>query len=124
MYGSIIVNDCVAKFLFSIDFTVSIKEFLFVLFGRRSSNGCSVANADVIPFFKICFFSSLIQKINTSIKVSQKYTDDFHDRFWIIDDKKGLFIGTSLNGIGKRYSLIDYLQDSDVANITLRYKQI
>ena len=41
----------------------------------------------------------------------------YHDRFWIVDEERGLFVGTSLNGIGKRYSLVDYLDTTDVAEI-------
>ncbi|TXD43109.1 hypothetical protein TR80_009650 [Xanthomonas campestris] len=42
----------------------------------------------------------------------------FHDRFWINPDcSRGLVMGTSLNGIGKKIALVDRLQDSDVADI-------
>jgi hypothetical protein len=43
--------------------------------------------------------------------------NDFHDRCWIIDDSKGLLVGSSLNGIGKRHSLITKLDDTDVTDI-------
>lgn len=46
-------------------------------------------------------------------KVSARY----HDRFWIADLERGLFVGTSPNGIGLRYSLADYLEKSDVDGI-------
>jgi hypothetical protein len=36
----------------------------------------------------------------------------------------GVFIGTSLNGIGKRYSLIDYLRAEDVKDICARYQAL
>jgi hypothetical protein len=44
-------------------------------------------------------------------------TNRYHDRFWIVDETKGLFVGTSLNGIGKKYSIVDYLDSHDVADI-------
>ncbi len=57
---------------------------------------------------------NFIHSINSKIYVSVKTSKDFHDRFWIVDEKKGLFIGTSLNGIGNKYALVDYLQEDDV----------
>jgi hypothetical protein len=33
-------------------------------------------------------------------------SSEFHDRFWIADGARGLFVG---NGLGKRYALADYL---------------
>ena len=43
----------------------------------------------------------ILTEMNPKISCSHKTTTDFHDRFWIADEKKGLFIGTSLNGIGR-----------------------
>jgi len=56
--------------------------------------------------------------------ISTKYSDVFHDRFWIADEVRGVFVGTSLNGIGRRYAIIDYLQQRDVVDIVQRYDQI
>lgn len=69
---------------------------------------------------------SILAKIQSasSITVTFKHTDDFHDRFWIADDKCGIFIGTSLNGIGKRYAMVDYLQDEDAADIAAKVATI
>ena len=47
-----------------------------------------------------------IRAVNASITINKKNTDAFHDRFWIVDDARGIFLGTSFNGIGKRYALI------------------
>ncbi|MFC1994785.1 hypothetical protein ACFLVK_00045 [Chloroflexota bacterium] len=44
---------------------------------------------------------SVLTNLNPEINVVHKMTNDFHDRFWIADEVKGLFIGTSLNGIGR-----------------------
>ena len=44
-------------------------------------------------------------------------TNDFHDRFCIADEVKALFIGTSLNGIGRKYALADFMEDEDTATI-------
>jgi hypothetical protein len=50
-----------------------------------------------------------------SIKV--KYSNDFHDRFWIANRNKGFCTGTSLNGVGKKISLINEIADEDVKDI-------
>lgn len=44
-------------------------------------------------------------------------TTHFHDRFWIANNEKGFLTGTSLNGIGKRFSLIQTLDAEDVEAI-------
>ncbi|MDP1630267.1 MAG: hypothetical protein Q8L66_02470 [Caulobacter sp.] len=62
-----------------------------------------------------------IQQINPSITPSFKYTDAFHDRFWIADGARGVFMGTSLNGIGRRYAIADYLAEEDARAIAHRY---
>ncbi|WP_373033785.1 hypothetical protein [Sulfurovum sp.] len=67
---------------------------------------------------------SEIQLINPQISIEKKYTNVFHDRFWIADNTKGVFVGTSLNGIGKRYAVIDYLHENDANDIVQRYSQI
>jgi len=65
-----------------------------------------------------------IKQINPNINIIHKYSDEFHDRFWIANDSVGLFIGTSLNGIGRKYSIIDYLRDNDVTDIVNKIKKI
>jgi len=58
-----------------------------------------------------------LKQQNQNIVVDICFTDDFHDRFWIADRKKGMSVGTSLNRIGKKYFLVDYLEDQDVQDI-------
>jgi hypothetical protein len=59
-----------------------------------------------------------IQAHNSQINITLKQTEVFHDRFWISPrNRKGVFMGTSLNGIGKKYTLIDYIQEEDVREI-------
>ncbi len=62
-------------------------------------------------------FAGILSKLNNKTKITIEVSDRFHDRFWIFDRNKGLFIGTSLNGIGKKYSLIDYISENDVVEI-------
>ena len=55
------------------------------------------------------------ERVNCRIEI--RYTDDFHDRFWISGRKKGFYTGTSFNGIGNKISLINLLSENDVAEI-------
>jgi hypothetical protein len=52
-----------------------------------------------------------------SLSVVHDISNDFHDRFWLADQSRGLFLGTSLNGLGKRYALVDYMAPHDVREI-------
>jgi len=60
---------------------------------------------------------NILVKLNPKINVIHKTTNDFHDRFWIADEMKGLFVGTSLNGIGRKYALADFMKDEDTATV-------
>lgn len=46
-----------------------------------------------------------------------KVSDRYHDRLWIADKGRGLFVGASLNGIGRRYAIADYLEDNDAKDV-------
>lgn len=53
-----------------------------------------------------------------SLNILHKTSNEYHDRFWISNNReKGILTGTSLNGYGKRYSLLDRLNTSDVRDI-------
>lgn len=54
---------------------------------------------------------------SSEISVVHSVSDDFHDRFWLADRSRGLFLGASLNGLGKRYALADYIAPNDVLEI-------
>lgn len=66
----------------------------------------------------------ILLKLNPTIAISCQETDDFHDRYWIVDRARGMFVGTSLNGIGKKYALTDYLKEADVADIVKELKHL
>lgn len=51
-------------------------------------------------------------KLTQDIKII--WNDDFYDRFWIADRKKGFYTGTSINGLGKRITLINLLSKDEV----------
>ena len=67
---------------------------------------------------------SQILSINPQVSIEKKYSNVFHDRFWIADNERGVFVGTSLNGVGRRYAVVDYLQEEDAKEIINRYNQI
>ena len=56
----------------------------------------------------------LIKSIKPELDLEIKAYEFFHDRFWLCNNK-GLFVGTSLNGVGKKYTLIDYIKKKDVS---------
>lgn len=49
--------------------------------------------------------------------LSEKWNGSFHDRFWIAGRKEGFLSGTSLNGVGKKYSILAKLEKDDVSDI-------
>ena len=58
-----------------------------------------------------------------NLSVIHKTTQTFHDRFWIDPiSTKGFICGSSLNGLGKRYALIDNLLPPDVADVIAALK--
>lgn len=59
--------------------------------------------------------SKVSNKINKALDI--KYSNCFHDRFWIANRKEGFYTGTSFNGIGKRISLINRLPKDDLKEI-------
>lgn len=54
---------------------------------------------------------------NVSASIELKFSSDFHDRFWIVDRINGICSGTSLNGVGKRISLLNEISEEDVKDI-------
>lgn len=59
-----------------------------------------------------------IRAMKPGLKVTSKQTENYHDRFWISNAReKGVITGTSLNGFGNKYALIDRLNSSDVRSI-------
>lgn len=61
-----------------------------------------------------------LKKKNPEVSIEHTTSQSFHDRFWINGiNKKGFLTGTSLNGLGKKYALVDYLEPIDVEEIVL-----
>lgn len=62
-----------------------------------------------------------LKTMNAAVVVTCKYSNVFHDRFWIADGERGLFVGTSLNGLGRRYAVADYLWEQDARDVAQRH---
>lgn len=78
-----------------------LEEICFVTNGRKNE-----AKTDILS------------ALNSTIRVHSINTDEFHDRYWIDpENNKGIVIGTSLNGLGKKIALIDSLSEADVAKV-------
>ncbi|MGW8394487.1 hypothetical protein [Pseudoduganella sp. HUAS MS19] len=61
----------------------------------------------------------VVKSVKPSLIIKDVKTNEFHDRFWIdSDSNKGIVMGTSLNGIGKKIALVDKLQSHDVKEIS------
>lgn len=70
--------------------------------------------------FESQLHSAIVNHLKTNhshITSKHSGTKDFHDRFWLVDDLKGLFVGTSLNSIGNKYFLVDNLKPKDAQDV-------
>lgn len=66
-----------------------------------------------------------IKSIRQNITINDFSTDEFHDRFWLDPDRSiGIVMGTSLNGLGNKISLVDKLSDQDVTEIVKLAKSL
>lgn len=98
-------KDYIDNLLFLISSSIPENGLVRVIIGERS-------NKTLLQEFKVN-----LNKLKPSAEVQVIYTDEYHDRFWILDEDKGIFVGTSLNGIGKKYSMVDYLNKKDTQEI-------
>lgn len=63
-------------------------------------------------------FRKIICDVIPGIKIVEISSREFHDRFWLNpENQSGVVFGTSLNGVGKKISLVDRLHKSDVADL-------
>lgn len=69
-------------------------------------------------------FSSLLQQHVEGVAITIIVSDDFHDRFWIADGDRGVVVGASLNGIGKKIFFLDELEYSDVREIVVELEAL
>lgn len=81
---------------------------------------------EVVTSKRNCNKKSYI-KLTTQLRplsIEILYNDNFHDRFWIIDERLAFVVGASVNGFGKRHFFIqdDYLSPKDTKTILAMYK--
>lgn len=59
-----------------------------------------------------------LKNANPKIQLENYVSQDFHDRFWLNPiAKKGIVVGTSINGIGNKVSLVDTLNSTDALHV-------
>jgi len=66
----------------------------------------------------VAAFETALGAAHGSPNVRLIRTHDFHDRFVIADRDRGIYIGTSINGLGSKYSLADFLRSGDAASVS------
>ena len=72
----------------------------------------------IVKKFEHAIFTKLNKDMGQIKKeISVFKSDKFHDRFWFTRKQRGFVIGTSLNGIGNRISLITKLSATDYAQL-------
>lgn len=66
-----------------------------------------------------------IKKIIPNLELNIIHTKGFHDRFWIMNERKGFIVGTSLNGMTNKHFFIqdDFLSDRDIRDLLAIYRQ-
>ena len=61
---------------------------------------------------------NVFSTVAPGIQINDVVTEDFHDRYWIdVENTKGVMVGTSLNGIGKKVAMIDHANFADSREI-------
>lgn len=82
----------------------ALEEIIFVTNGKNAN-----AKVDI---------HAAVTALVPGCKIIDVQSDQIHDRFWIDPDAgKGLVMGTSLNGLGRKIALVDKLKTADVAEI-------
>lgn len=82
----------------------NLERVTFITHGKRISSRPAVHEV----------FCSIVP----GILIKDVVTEEFHDRYWMdVDSVKGVMIGTSLNGIGKKIAMIDYASSADAREI-------
>ena len=81
---------------------------------KKSEAKNIIVITDEKNYSKTCF--DLIKEAS-GYQIDIKFNSDLHDRFWISDRKEAFYTGTSFNGIGKKISLMNDVNYSDLKEI-------
>ncbi len=65
-----------------------------------------------------------IKKVIPNLELNVIRIEGFHDRFWIMNERKGFIVGTSLNGMTNKHFFIqdDFLSDKDIRELLEIYR--
>ena len=78
----------------------------------------------VVDQTSVVAVANALVSASPNLNFVHKTSNDFHDRFWIDPiGGKGLIVGTSLNGLGKKYALVDHLNQADAADVITALKK-
>ncbi|KAB3527111.1 hypothetical protein [Alkaliphilus serpentinus] len=117
-HGELIIID---PYIFPKRYDSNYIDFLSTLL-----NSCQLLSVKFVTTsanFNQDVHDSIVSRLNCpSVKVH--FTDEYHDRLWIANERSGFFLGTSLNGIGKKTSIIQSLEPEDVVDIVNELKNL
>lgn len=87
-----------------------------VLAGLRNLTIVTLVNS--VNAVTLSNITTLLNASAPHLSLVHKTSNAFHDRFWIDPVAgKGFITGTSLNGLGSKYALVDHLESSDAADV-------
>lgn len=110
--------DVVDAYIFPKKHDSDYFDFFFEVF-----SSCFRQVKEIRIFTKRDHNKALAKKIKDRVRselgknINIIHTSDFHDRFWVVDDARGVYIGTSLSGVGRKYTLFSDLSTEDARDI-------
>ena len=108
--GELLIVD---PYFFPKKFDEDYPEILVQILER--ANCTSIAVVTNKNNYNKCLAEKVRRETKSPIKVI--FSNDFHDRFWIANKTNGFLSGTSINGVGRKFSIIEKLGDNDVKTI-------
>lgn len=108
--GEMLIID---PYIFPRNITEEYKNMLMSIFRKGEFNKLSIVTDS--SNYNESLFNEIENFLGSKIQIN--FSSEFHDRFWIANENKGFILGTSLNGIGKKYSSINLLDEEDVKEI-------
>lgn len=102
------------------------KRVIKLLIASKAKKIISLIDIDNINMFDKKFYELVKEGLKCKgIKLECIKNNEFHDRFWFcLEEKKGFILGTSLNGVAKRISLLADLEQKDMDVVLEVYNEI
>ena len=110
------------KYLFPKNFSENYKKFLLSIFDELKYKSVIVI-LDEQRYNRELFCDIERELKDKKIFIKTIHFQDIHDRFWISNLKKGIVMGTSLNGIGGKLCYINTLDENDVELIIKYFEE-